>query len=382
MSGAWRPVIGTVRPAVRDLALLRSQERSFLESERTFDDAARFVASLSASGAGEPAVYAHQQVYLDYRGSVVAKILALRTLGALSPGIRTDFVWIDTDRCGSDKLSLRLYLESRRGAVPVRLAPAGCEDRETRFVHTDAVRLRQGADHVAGVVQSTPRVGSLRLSRWNQLRPLVEAGGTLADVSRRLTDAMLGRVLGFVPRPVLVSDLAASGDLNRALSTILNRLPEFVATYNARIETLRARDIDPRVKPLADDYLPLFITTPGDQRRTRLRLVRDGRVHLACAVDRAGRSWCYELGRRELSLEGLFGHVDFAPDVTLPIQLNDRYSGVVCGKSSALYLLVFNEVMRKVLDMKPVPILVPPSWDVFPGAYDSLLAAYLDGRRV
>ncbi len=114
----------------------------------------------------------------------------------------------------------------------------------------------------------------------------------------------------------------------------------------------------------------------------RLRLVRDGSMSLACAVDSDGRRRCYELGGRELSIKQLDEHVRWSPDVTLPILVNDRYSGMVGGKSSALYMLVCAEAMRKVLDMAPVPVLVPSNWDVFPGAFDSLLEAYLDGRSV
>ncbi len=357
----------------------------------TFDDPAAFLGCLQAPAnrqneggalSRERPVYTHQQVYLDYRGSVVAKIAALRTLRDISADIRPDFLWIDTDRAGSDKLSLRLYLAGQHGGVPVRLAPAGSDQSEPRFVVMDPARFAEAADRLERVIRSAPGASAARLARFKKLRQAVEAGGTLADFSRRLTDFLLDATLAFRPQPVLVSGLIAAGELTGALEAILNRLPDFVATFNERIRALEALDIDPKVRPLADDYLPLFMTSAEDGRRLRLRLVRDGGTHLACAVDADGRQRCYELGRRELSMRQLDDYVRWSPDVTLPMLVNDRYSGMVGGKSSALYMLVFGEVMRKVLGMAPVPVLVPSNWDVFPGAFDSLFEAYLDGRSV
>ncbi len=348
----------------------------------TFDDHERFVASLAAGPSGDFPVYAHQQLYLDYRGSVVAKIAALRALGNRVDGIRPDFLWIDTDRCGSDKLSLRLYLPGSHRPIPVRLAPPGCDDHELRFVHTDPVRLRQAVDHMVGVVRSASGGTSARLARLDRLIPRIEEGGTLAELNGRVTDFLFEEVLAFKPRPVLVSELTESGELAQSLDTILNRLPEFVAIFNERIATLRSRNVDPKVHPLCDDYLPLFVTLPGERRRTRLRLMREGRMHLAWTVDQAGVVHRYPLGRDRLSMEHLGQHVNYSPDVTLPILVNERYSGIVCGKSSALYMLVFAEVMRKVLKMTPIPVLVPQRWDVFGAEFDSLLVAFLDGRTV
>lgn len=374
---------------MRDLDQLRSDPtgRRFLEEALTFDDPALFLTSLTSPAAAdglstEHRVYAHQQVYLDYRASVVAKFQTLRTLSDLSPDLRTDFLWIDTDRSGSDKLSLRLYLDGRHGAIPVRLAPSGCESREPRFVATDPLRLCQGVDHMESIIGSIPPASAAALMRLRRLRPLIEAGGTLADLNRRVSDFLLQEVLAFRPHPVLVSELTASGTLTPALNAILNQLPEFVATFNERIGMLRSADIDPKVSPLPEDYLPFFVAAPGDRRRLRPRLVRDGGMHLACVIDGMGGTHCYPLGREELSVDQLVGQVDYSPDVTLPILVNEHYSGMVCGKSSALYLLVFADVMRKVLGMAPIPVLVPAHWDVFPGAFDSLVAAYLDGRTV
>jgi hypothetical protein len=60
--------------------------------------------------------------------------------------------------------------------------------------------------------------------------------------------------------------------------------------------------------------------------------------------------------------------------------LNDLSSGVVAGKSSALYGIVLNEVLRTVLGKRPVPMLVPKALaqdGQSDGGVDSVLHRYL-----
>ena len=45
----------------------------------------------------------------------------------------------------------------------------------------------------------------------------------------------------------------------------------------------------------------------------------------------------------------------------LPVLLNRLFSGVVAGRSSALYLLVQGAAMQEALGMQPLPVLVPES---------------------
>jgi hypothetical protein len=54
-------------------------------------------------------------------------------------------------------------------------------------------------------------------------------------------------------------------------------------------------------------------------------------------------------------------------------------SGFVAGKSSAIYLLVMNKVLRKALDGTPVPILIPENLELKnndPLPFDSLIYRY------
>jgi hypothetical protein len=373
---------------VRDLAALLATPagRRFLAEAGTSDDPDAFLAALRAPRAA-PAeaarpVFVHQQVYLDYRASVVAKLLALRDLARRAPALEPCFLWIDTDRAGADKLSLRLYLSTRQGRTAVRLAPAGCEDRESRFIPLDPARLAAGLDRIASLIGGRPGGGGRAAERFAALRPLLAPGGTLADLGRRWSDALFAATLGWSPAALRVSDLVADGALRPALTLLLNRRADFVAAVNTRIAALRDLGIQPALRPLPGDYLPLFMTDPHDGRRRRLRLERDGPLQLAVAAGSGERRHRFPLGRETLSLDALEAGAAWSPDVTLPLLLAAGFSGLVAGRSSALYLLVLQPAFAAVGGPPPLPVLVPRVWDVFPGAFDSLFAAALDGRQL
>lgn len=373
---------------MRDLAALLAtpEGRAFLTAAGTTDEPGSFLAALKAPRAApsETArpVFVHQQIYLDYRASVVAKLLALRDLALRSMALEPCFLWIDTDRAGSDKLSLRLYLPTPQGRTAVRLAPAGCEDREPRFIPLDPARLAAGLDHIAATIAGRPGGGGAAAARFAALRPLLAPGGTLADLGQRWSNALFEATLDWSPAALRVSDLVADGALRPALALLLNRRADFVAAVNARIAALRDFGIQPAMKPLPDDYLPLFLTDPVDGRRRRLRLERDGPLRLAVADGSGGRRHRFPLGREALSLEALEAGAAWSPDVTLPLLVAEGFSGLVAGRSSALYLLVLQPAFAAVGGPPPLPVLVPRVWDVFPGAFDSLFAAALDGRQL
>jgi hypothetical protein len=67
------------------------------------------------------------------------------------------------------------------------------------------------------------------------------------------------------------------------------------------------------------------------------------------------------LGKDTLSIAEIAQTNRWSPDVCFPVFFNDLVSGFVAGKSSAIYLMILNEVLNKVLDKNPVPILVPES---------------------
>lgn len=372
---------------MRDLiALYKCPEgRRVLRREGVFDDASTFLdhlrppARAAANEASLP-IYVHQQPCLDYRWSVVAKIEALKELAASDDRIDPVFVWLDGDRSGADKSGLRLYwlFEGRKTAI--RFAPAGCERKAYCRIVMDPDRLTSAVDHLEGLIRHDRRNRTRRLERLEKMRPALLTTGSLAEYNTRQGAFLFQQVLRFLPRSVPASKMVAQGAFNDVLEEILNRQSAFVESFNLRIARLRAMGISTQVGPVPDDYLPLFIDDPRHGVRLRLRMKRSKTDTYAVACDRSGRV-CYRfhLGGKRLSMGEVVSCASWSPDVTITILLNDLFSGVVAGRSSALYLMVFHAVMHDVLGMKPLPVFVP-DLTTRPWEIDSLFSRYILGE--
>ena len=94
----------------------------------------------------------------------------------------------------------------------------------------------------------------------------------------------------------------------------------------------------------------------------------------------SGQADRFYLGRNDLSVAEITRTNRWSPDVCFPIFVNDLVSGYVAGKSSAIYLLVLNQVLRQILHKTPVPILVPNGLglkETKANQFDSLIYRYL-----
>ena len=178
-----------------------------------------------------------------------------------------------------------------------------------------------------------------------------------------------------------MSRLLADGLLVPQIDQFLNRLPQIVTVFNTTIAGAGRPGYRRASRPLADDYLPLNYSCPVDHRRLRLRHEIAGGDHYAAARCHCGAEYRFYLGHATLSVAELAQTGRWSPTVWLPMFLTPLVSGLVVGRSSALYGLVFNEVLRQALDWPPVPMYVPaglgrPRTD---GAPDSLLYHYFYG---
>jgi hypothetical protein len=138
-------------------------------------------------------------------------------------------------------------------------------------------------------------------------------------------------------------------------------------------------DVNPQVAVLPDDYLPLYYSCDADDRRLRLRHDVTGTEHFAAGTCTCGADYRFPLGGGPLSAEAVTRTDRWSPDVCVTLLQNDLVSGVVAGKSSAMYGLVLNEVLTRVLGREPVPVLVPADLGAAPGSEPtpSLLYQYL-----
>jgi hypothetical protein len=378
--------------------LLSSQAgRDLLEEAGLFTDADSFAATLrppldmrlhellgldrNGEDVARPVCFGHQ-ISCDYRRSVARKFAAARELAARPP-IAPVFVPVDTDRAGADPSSVRVqWGEGTAAPFSTRLVSNKLRSMETRFVPVDEVRLPELLGDAARWFRKTSGVAP---ERWEpRLERLAEALSdseirTLAQANLTVTRVLLHDHVRYDPPCLLLSELAALGFMTTLLTLAVARIDAFVAAYNQAIDSLTRAGVDPQVRSLTDDYLPLHYACPRDQRRERLRHERRGGDHFAVASCHCGAEFRFWMGSGSISLDEVMADGRWSTDVTFALYLGDYVSGILAGQSSALYGLVLAEVARTVLDREPRPTLLPPELasGLEPGESNSLLYDYL-----
>ena len=321
------------------------------------------LAAYFAAPQGRP-VYALQQLYTDCTPSMLDRMALLRDLGQ-RPDWLPFFLWIDTDLAGSDPLMLRMLWTVFGKPVSMRLCPAANDVRELRFIPVDPAAVRDALAklevYVSQSISGRKKVTRARIrERLDTLRTVLlpDPPGAHSDLNHRLSRFLLDNQARLNLRSVRVSELLAL--LTAPVNDFINCLDDAIRVFNAAAEALRAQGIEPHVKPLAPDYLPLHVSCRACRRRLRLRRETQGVDQFATARCRCGEAYCLHLGSGRLSIDTLADAADWSPDVSLTLFLNDLVSGYVAGASSGVYYgLVMAEVLQQVFGRRRVPILLP-----------------------
>jgi hypothetical protein len=345
---------------------------SFLESKGVFVDLQDFKDQLKTpakpnladdvGAANAKLVCSGQQIYVDYRHSVLSKIVALQTMEQ-DEDLFPFFLWVDTDRSGSDNLITKFAWPNSSKKGPISILPPGTRDIESRFVTLDTGQLLRAIDKLETHLRQSGQRRKGAKQKYQELRAIFadENPGTLSEFNLRLTDFLLAHVFEYIPHSVVLSDLLEIPVLLDEVNSFINGIDGVVQVFNEAVQALAQKGIDPQVNPLPENYLPLFFSCEVDDKRLRLYHHIDGNDHFAVSACKCGQEYRFHLGHGALSIAEITQSDRWSPDVCFPIFFNDLVSGFVAGKSSAIYLMVMNEVLRKVLDKTPVPILVPQS---------------------
>jgi hypothetical protein len=377
--------------------LLRSADgRSFLEARGVLADPSAFLELLRPPaheglnlllglGSESTLVYVGQQVCCDYPNSVKRKFIAARDLIG-HDGHRAGILWHDMDRTGSDELAMRILLPLGGERTSIRLASRSLREREPRFIEVERDDLEEVLRRIgAWIGQGLPK--ERRRAARSRLSGLAEAllgvrVESLAEANRALASLLLRDHLSFDPPSAFVSELAERSLLTGTINDCLASIDDFIAVLNDVIDELIAHDVDPLIRALPSDYLPLHYSCSRDGSRLRLTREHRGTDQFAVGTCHCGVTYRFHLGSRSPSLGELESTDRWSPDISLPIHLNDLASGFVAGRSSALYGLALNEVLTRVLGRRPIPALVPPepsNMDTNQHGAGSLLYDYLAG---
>ena len=325
-----------------------------------------------------------QQLYIDYRQSVLSKVSTVRDLEQ-DTDLSVFFLWVDTDRSGSDSLITKFAWPTNSKKGPIGIAPSKTRDIEIRFVDLDATQLRRAIDklgthlHQSGV----DRKGAKH--KYQRLRGKFtdDEITTLSHFNHQITNILFNDQFGFSPRSVMTSEIINNEFVIREINLLLNNIAEVIRVFNETIDTLIEKGIDPQVRPRPQDYLPLFYSCDQDNKRFRLHHIIEGGEHIAIGACSSQHIHKFYLGNGTLSIDSLMETGRWSPDVFLPGFFNDMVSGFVAGRSSALYLIVLNAVLRQVLGKSTVPVLVPENLDEpnnSPDQIDSLIYSYFNAK--
>lgn len=344
--------------------------RQFLESNGVYVDRAEFEAELRLPLQPELAAELHQpgkklvcsgqQIYVDYRQSVLSKVEILRDM-APSDELFGFFLWVDTDRAGSDNLITKFAWPNFSKKGPITIMPSRVREMETRFAEIEDERLASAIDKLETYLRqyAPPHAGAKE--RFVQLRAMFVNGHErpLSAFNLQLTNFLLEQVYGYVPPALMLSHLLDQPAVIAEIELFINNLPAAVRVFNEAIATVAGQGLNPQLTPLDEHYLPLFFSCQNDNQRLRLYHHIENGDHFAGGRCRCGQTYNFYLGRNELSLAEITQTGRWSPDVCFPIYFNDRVSGFVAGKSSGIYLMVLGAVMRRVLGKQPAPVLLP-----------------------
>jgi len=341
------------------------------------NDFARAVRAHAERFGREPKIYTHQQVGLDQRGSVAAKVRSLLDAAQHIAGCEPVFLWIDTDRAGANGPTLRLHLPTPDGRQkPIRFAPAHVEKIEARSIRLDRNRLHAAGHAFTTLASAT--YGPAAQARIEEAAYLLGAhdGKTYTETLIALVEHLHTGVFGRSAPSQRVSTLMNLGHFDAPLRHILSRRQELVATWNEAITRHIAQDQATAVRPVAATYLPLFGSGPGAER-LRLHHQTQGTKHKACLPD--GTHYAC-LGATGADITALSA-AGWSPDVSLPVLVNHLHDGMIVGQSSSKYMRVMNAVIQNVLGQQPIPMFLPQTTPLA-SPHDSLLDLHLRGGTV
>jgi len=373
--------------------LLNSLEgRRYLEAHNITTSQVTFVANLKAPRnpvlqqylgvGGQKPVFAFQQIYVDITQSMLDRFGLLEDLTGFD-SLAPFFLWIDTDRVGSDKVTTRIYWPHWGKVQSIPICPHAVKDIESRFVKMDPDRLDAALGKLGSyLVQTVPGKGARSAAnrKFNRLKDIFLENHfrKLSGFNHTVSSFLLKEYTGLDPVSVFVSDLVNEGLLTAEIEAVLNHLDGVIEAFNQAREGLIRLNINPVVKPLAENYLPLNYTCPNCRRRLRLvRENKDGDQYAAAAC-RCGETPRFYLGRQCLAVSELAHTHRWSPDISLAFFMNDLVSGFVGGGSSGVYFgLLMKAALEQALGKQRVPVLLPEKPVKPREQFDRLIYRYL-----
>jgi hypothetical protein len=305
-------------------------------------------------------VYVHQQPSPDFSQSVVAKFRLLNNLRLMGGDhVEPWYVAIDTDRAASSKSPTRIaWHRAGRTEHTFRLTSPHSKYLEFRNIPVDLDRLRDSWQRIhTQVHRGCPPEMEQRLE---EVGPHFFPARTTSygEFSAGLGCFLLKRTLGETTNLLTLSNLQKLPAVTNSICRLLSRRQSFISAYNRKLAVLQSLGFDPGLRLLPPDYLPFFYSCPVDGERMRLSVQRTGLSWAAQGTSRAGRTYRFSLDDGS-NINTLMETGRVSLDITLPVHLSSLFSGLVVGKSSALYCMIMKSAAEESLDEQLCPMIIP-----------------------
>jgi hypothetical protein len=169
------------------------------------------------------------------------------------------------DSTQSERYGARIVVPSAKRTRGIWLVSKELEELEPRFIPVDRAHLEAVVADLGNWARSAVS-GDRREARDRLLRLsdalLAPHVTTLADADRAIVSLVLRDALGFDATATYASQMVASGLLVDSVAEYVAAVDDVVHVFNKAIDRLVAADVDPQVRPLPPDHLPLRFSCP------------------------------------------------------------------------------------------------------------------------
>jgi len=247
--------------------------------------------------------------------------------------------------------------------VSISISTGKNKNIETRFVKLDQKQIRSSIDRLGTLIRQT-NPSQKAIESYSALRKLFSEtnASTLAELNLEVTSFLVEDYLQVSINNIIASQLIQDPIVLDALKCLISQREGVIEAYNNSVQKLVELGIDPQVRKLPPFYLPLHFSCDQDNTRVNLTYNKKGEDHYAAGECKCGKTFEFFIGSNtNVNLDEVVSTNRWSPDVTLPLLLREGISGAIVGKSSALYGIVLNQVLKEALSKTPVPMLVPNS---------------------
>lgn len=327
--------------------------RDFLIENNVYLDEKEFIENILKNKQKIPKIYAAHQVSVDYKWSNVAKFVDLINLKK-KYSIAADIILSDIDQPCNKTIdgTVGVHWPFRLNNQGVNLVSKKNRNAEIRFINIREVDFQ---NFILSLKQSTKSTDSFE-QKIEDLKKIYElSAGNLASFNYMLSKKIINHYLKNEMTYLLAHEMILKK--KKIMQIIANKYIEYNVKFNMEINTINQLIPHLGLRTRRENELPFFMTCSNDYYRNRL-------CHRTIENKIYGIATCKICDREIMINFDNLSEADvnyLSPDISSLIYTSDEYDGYVGGISSAIYIIILNNISRQLLNTPVKPTLIPPS---------------------